>query len=446
MALHKGLMKGGFKLPVCEKHFHDHDEMWVILNGRGTGFWIDHDGKRGDFALEAGDVWMIPAGYEHGSEGFKDTGKNSEDFTICVFNGTQPEGSHKPGHYYIEKEGYIPSLELKKSQTNRYTKPLNIPTVMRSIIFPEKGKAVLQDEPTPGCNPGTVLCQSVYTGLTNGTERNVLMGGNYGGTWPSRCGYQNVGRVLAVGIGVQGVLVGDTVFSGDFCQHGQYFTAPATAEKLIVKLPDAVEPRHAALFGVASVAMHDVRRAEIKLGEKVLVVGAGLIGQFTAQVARLAGAIVTVCDLNEKRLAIAKTLGAHATIALTTDVASWAAVKQAGPFDVVFEDSGAPILDSVIGGKWGQGVLKHRSRVVMIAGRGRVEYGFNAAQGCELCVLHAGHFGCDDLQQVCRFTAEGMLKIGPVIQDVVKVEKAIAIYDTLRDNPGSLFGVVFDWT
>lgn len=446
MVLHKGLMKGGFKLPTCEKHFHDHDETWVILQGKGTGFWIDHSGKRDEFALEAGDVWMIPPGYEHGSEGFKDTGKNSEEFTICVFNGTQPEGSHKPGHYYIEKEGYIPSFELKKLPTDRYTKPLNLPAIMRSIIFPEKGKAAFQDEPTPGCDPGTVLCQSVYTGLTNGTERNVLMGGNYGGTWPSRTGYQNVGSVLAVGIGVQGVQVGDTIFSGDFCQHRQYFAAPATAEKLIVKLPDAVDPRHAALFGVASVAMHDIRRSDVKLGEKVLVVGAGPIGQFTAQAARLAGAIVTICDINENRLVIAKTLGAHATITLTTDAASWAAVKEAGPFDVVFEDSGADILDSVIGENWGQGVLKHRSRVVMIAGRGRVEYSFNAGQGYELCVFHAGHFGFDDLQQVCRFTAEGMLKIGPVIQDVVKVEKTIAIYDTLRDNPGSLFGVVFDWT
>ena len=87
MALHKAILKSGFRLPVCEKHFHDHDETWMILSGRGTGFWIDHGGKREEFALEAGDVWMLPAGYEHGSEGFKDTGRNSEDFTINVVNG-----------------------------------------------------------------------------------------------------------------------------------------------------------------------------------------------------------------------------------------------------------------------------------------------------------------------------------------------------------------------
>lgn len=446
MALHKGLTKIGFKVLLCEKHFHDHDETWVILQGKGTGYWVDHGGKRKEFDLEAGDVWMIPAGYEHGSEGLKATSKNSGDFAIAVFNGTQPEGSHKPGHYYLEKERYIPTFELRKTPTDRYTKPLGLPAQMRGIIFPEKGKAAFQMEPTPGCNAGTVLCQSLYTGLTNGTERNVLLGGNYsGGQWPNRCGYQNVGIVLAVGRDVKDFVVGDLVFSGDFCQHTQYFAAAASENSLIIKLPGAVEPAHAALFGVASVAMHDVRRAGVMLGEKVLVVGAGPIGQFTAQAARLAGAIVTICDLNDKRLAVARTLGTHAMIALTPDAASWAAVKQAGPFDVVFEDSGAPVFEHVLGGTWGQGVLKHRSRVVVVAGRDRVEYSFNAGQGYELSVLHASHFVGDDLRQVSRLAAEGMLKFGPVIQDRVKVDDAIAIYDTLRDSPSSLFGVVFDW-
>jgi len=42
--------------------------------------------------------------------------------------------------------------------------------------------------------------------------------------------------------------------------------------------------------------------------------------------------------------------------------------------------------------------------------------------------------------------AEGVLRIGPVIQDVLKIDEAIGVYDVLRDEPGSLFGVVFDWT
>ena len=56
MAFHKGLLQGGFLLPWCERHFHDSDETWVVLEGRGTGYWIDHDGRREEFELEAGDV------------------------------------------------------------------------------------------------------------------------------------------------------------------------------------------------------------------------------------------------------------------------------------------------------------------------------------------------------------------------------------------------------
>jgi oxalate decarboxylase/phosphoglucose isomerase-like protein (cupin superfamily) len=117
MPLHKGLLNGGFHLAECEKHFHDHDETWIILKGTGIGFWIDHEGKREEFDLEAGDVWMIPAGYEHGS-----VANNSEDFDITVFNGTYASGAHKPKHYYIEEEGYIPKLELTKSPTDRYAR------------------------------------------------------------------------------------------------------------------------------------------------------------------------------------------------------------------------------------------------------------------------------------------------------------------------------------
>ncbi len=55
---------------------------------------------------------------------------------------------------------------------------------MRGIMFVEKGKAEFIEEPMPTCAPDTVLLKTVYSGVTNGTERNVLLGGNYGGSWP----------------------------------------------------------------------------------------------------------------------------------------------------------------------------------------------------------------------------------------------------------------------
>ena len=326
------------------------------------------------------------------------------------------------------------------------SKPVDLPATMPGIMFVEKGRAALQEEPAPVCGAGEVLCETLYSGLTNGTERNVLMGGNYGGSWPSRCGYQNVGRVIEAGAGVTDYAAGDLIFSGDFRNHVRWFAQDAVSPgRLVVKVPAGVDPKHAALFGVASVALHDVRRAGTKIGDRVLVVGAGPIGQFTAQVARIAGAVVTVADLDEGRLAVARQCGAHAAARIAGDD-SWAELKAAGGFDIVFEDSGAPVLDAVVGSTWGRGLVKTRGKVVMIAGRSRVDYSFNAGQGAELEIDHASHFNRNDLDQLCRLVAEGSIRIGPVLRDVVPFRQAVGVYDRLRDQPASLFGTVFDWT
>ena len=98
-----------------EKHFHDHDETWVIMSGRCRAFMIDRDGKKDEFDLEEGDIWMIEAGVEHGCEPIGEV-------LIFPFPGTLPEGSHEPGHYYMEKEGYMPTLVLRKEPLNKYRK------------------------------------------------------------------------------------------------------------------------------------------------------------------------------------------------------------------------------------------------------------------------------------------------------------------------------------
>ncbi len=113
--LYKRALKEGVASSGAEKHFHDHDETWLVLSGTVTSFWIDHSGARKEFELEAGDAWVIPAGYEHGT-----VDSSAQGFELTWLFGTIPEGSHSPGHYYVEEEGYIPSLELVKSPTDRY--------------------------------------------------------------------------------------------------------------------------------------------------------------------------------------------------------------------------------------------------------------------------------------------------------------------------------------
>lgn len=305
-------------------------------------------------------------------------------------------------------------------------------------------KFLVEDWPDAGEPEGNqAKIRAVFSGITNGTERNGLLRGNYAPkdeSLPSAYGYQHVGEVVAVGPDAADLKVGDMVFSSS--HHLEYVLI--AEDGLLTRLPDGVDPRHAALFGMASVAMHDVRRADTKLADNVLVVGAGPIGQFTAQAARAAGAVVTIVDLSADRLAVAQTCGADRTIQIVGDD-SWRTVHDAAPFDIIFEDSGAPVLDKIIGRTWGDPMVKKRGKIVMIAGRNEVTYAFNPAQGSEITILHAGHFNRSDLEQVARLTAEGLIQVEPIIKDVVPVAKAKAIYDRLRDDPQSLFGTVFQW-
>lgn len=180
------------------------------------------------------------------------------------------------------------------------------------IMFVEKGSAAFIQDDMPVCTAETVLLQTLYSGMTNGTERNVLMGGNYGGHWPNRCGYQLVSRVVECGSEITSFKVDDLAYTGTFPRHVAFHTARES--DLIIKLPTGFDLESAALLGVASVPLHDARRAGVRLDDNVLVVGAGLMGQLAAQTARAMGAFVTVTDLNHDRLQLASNLGADHTV------------------------------------------------------------------------------------------------------------------------------------
>jgi len=313
---------------------------------------------------------------------------------------------------------------------------------MKGIMFIAKGKAALIEEEKPICRDDTMLLKTIYSGLTNGTERNVLMGGNYGGSWPDRCAYQKVSEVIECGAKITRFVPGDIVFTGILTGHVEYHLAKES--DLIVKLPAEFDLEAAALFGVASVSFHAILRAEVHPGDKVLIFGAGLIGQFAAQAARVKGAEVTVTDVDDERLELARKLGTD-LIANFGSEEGQTFLQQKKPYSVVFECSGADVLGPIIGTDWGKGLIGFRARVVMVAGRSEVCYHSNAAQGAEVTLIHVNHFSQDDLNQVLNLAGKGQILIRPLIRDIIPVVNAISIYDTLRDNPNRLLGTVFCW-
>jgi len=308
-------------------------------------------------------------------------------------------------------------------------------------LLPDKRreKTVVTDwkEPAPP-ERNEVLCEAVFTGLTNGTERNQLIGGNYAPSdqsLPCGGGYQNVGRVIEMGPDVTQLQIGDLIYAS--VDHVERFKIAENG--LLLKLPDDVDPAEAALFGISGVAMHCCRRVDPRIGERVLIVGQGCIGMFAAQIAHAMGARVSVCDIDESRLEQVRQLGIAENV-FNTSGDGWKVQIADGSYDAVMDFAGVPDMVTPM-----IQACKTRGRLLLVAGRFDVNYTFNVGQFKEISILQCSHFTRDDLENLCRFLRQGSIKIAPLIRHKVNLNEVPQIYRWLRDEPMRLLGTVFAW-
>ncbi len=128
---------------------------------------------------------------------------------------------------------------------------------------------------------------------------------------PMPLGYSSAGVIVGLGTGVKGFSVGQRVAcaGGNYAVHAEYAVVPVN---LVAPLPDNVEFEPAAFATLGAIALHGFRLAETQLGERVAVIGLGLLGLLTVGLARAAGCAVFGVDINPERVRLAETLGATA--------------------------------------------------------------------------------------------------------------------------------------
>jgi L-iditol 2-dehydrogenase len=140
----------------------------------------------------------------------------------------------------------------------------------------EKGQRVCFDS-TVYCNQ----CEACRTGYYNRCERRQVLG----------------------------------VSTPDFKRHGAFAEYVVVPWWIVSKIPDNLSFTHAALLEPVSIGVHAANRAPISADDTVLIIGAGTIGLFVLQAAKLKGARkIFVADINEFRLDVAKKLGANEVI------------------------------------------------------------------------------------------------------------------------------------
>jgi NADPH:quinone reductase-like Zn-dependent oxidoreductase len=199
------------------------------------------------------------------------------------------------------------------------------------------GVGEIREEVVAPPGPGEVLVETLYSGISRGTESLVLHGrvpvseyermrapfqaGSF--PYPVKYGYLNVGRVVRGPSGLEGRLV--------FClyPHQSRYVVP---ESSVVPVPADVDPGRAVLAGNMETAVNAAWDAGVRVGDRVAVVGAGVVGSLLAYlVGRVPGCRVELVDVRPERARLANALG----VAFATPDAATPET------DVVFHASGA---------------------------------------------------------------------------------------------------------
>ena len=128
---------------------------------------------------------------------------------------------------------------------------------------------------------------------------------------PMALGYSTAGTIAALGEGLEGFQVGQRVAcaGSGYAVHAEYNVVP---QNLLTPLPEDVDFESGAFTTLGAIALHGFRLAETQIGENVAVIGMGLVGLLTAQIATAAGCNVLGIDIDPARNSLASSLGLRA--------------------------------------------------------------------------------------------------------------------------------------
>ena len=231
----------------------------------------------------------------------------------------------------------------------------------------------LVDMPTPTPAPGKAVVEISHCGICGTDVHAYLSGQPYN---PAICGHEWAGAVSALGKGVANCREGDRVAIGvaaacgqcrtcrrgdaQHCEtafagaiglgplaapHGGFASAIAFEASRLYQVPSSISDEDAAMLEPVAVAVHTVRRTDIRLGDSVVVIGAGPIGLLVLQAARNAGAgHIFLLEPEDVRRRLGGELGADTLIDPSREDAADiinSALGHEGA-DVVFECAGVP--------------------------------------------------------------------------------------------------------
>lgn len=359
------------------------------------------------------------------------------------------------------------------------------------------GKTVVEEVPAPTARAGTALVQTAASLVSAGTERMVvefaeksLVGkarsrpdlvkqvmdrAQRDGListvqaafnrldQPMALGYSSAGTIVDVGSGMTGFKAGQRVAcaGGGYAVHAEYAVVP---RNLLAPLPKDVDFEAGAFATLGAIAMHGFRLAKPQVGERVAVIGLGLVGCLAAQIAAAAGCRVLGIDIDPERAALGEELGFRATTRGKAEPTGAAFTSSRG-FDVILICADTPSSDPV---ELAAALARDRARIVATGavgltlprkpyyekelsfinsrsyGPGRYDASYEEA-GQDYPDGYVRWTEGRNLEAVVELMGRGQLKVQPLITHRFPIEKAAQAYKVITGKKEAFLGVVLTY-
>ena len=239
-------------------------------------------------------------------------------------------------------------------------------TNMIQQVMTAPGEIIFREIPVPAVAENQILVRIQMIGIC-GSDIHVYHGEHPFTSYPITQGHEVSGEIVALGQGVEGFAVGQKVtiepqvFCGHChpCTHGKYnlceelkvmgfqttgvaSTYFAVDASKVTPIPQSMSFEEGAMIEPLAVAVHAVRRAGDVAGKKIVVIGAGPIGNLVSQVAKGMGAEVMVTDVSDYRLELAKGCGVDFAVNTRNREFGGAMVENFGPdkADIIYDCAG----------------------------------------------------------------------------------------------------------
>jgi 2-desacetyl-2-hydroxyethyl bacteriochlorophyllide A dehydrogenase len=308
-----------------------------------------------------------------------------------------------------------------------------------------------------GLGGAQIAVRTHYSLISPGTELACLAGIESWAPHPFAPGYAACGEVLAVGDGVREVRPGDRVFT--YTGHASH----AKTDSLYAKVPDGLDMKLVPFARMAAVSITSLRVSAAELGDRVAVIGLGLVGNLAAQLFTLAGCEVIGIDVSAHRRELARQCGVAHVVDGGGDVAAAIADLTGGAMcETVVEATGLPALaetSATLAGKQGEVILLGSPRGAHTADltpflnqihiwgncvtfKGAHEWRFPRVKDPQGFQKHSLP---RNIEILLKLIAAGRLHVEPLLTHVLPPERAPEAYAGLRERKDEWLGVVFDW-